>query len=133
MAARRLHQHAADLVDRDAGAQVVGQVGEAPVHAVADAAAAGLVAREALLVEHEHVDAPTGEGQRGQRARRPAADHDDTGVEGRHRDSVLHTPGTMSGMPPFLPFVHRWFSETFREPTQPQREGWEAIASGRDA
>ena len=38
----------------------------------------------------------------------------------------------MSGMPPFLPFVHRWFTETFREPTQPQREGWEAIASGRD-
>ncbi len=35
-------------------------------------------------------------------------------------------------MPPFLPFVHRWFAETFREPTQPQREGWEAIASGRD-
>src|SRR5918996_1231607 len=35
-------------------------------------------------------------------------------------------------MPEFLPFVRRWFIETFREPTHPQREGWEAIASGRD-
>jgi ATP-dependent Lhr-like helicase len=38
----------------------------------------------------------------------------------------------MSGMPQFLSFVHRWFTETFSEPTRPQREGWEAIASGRD-
>jgi ATP-dependent Lhr-like helicase len=38
----------------------------------------------------------------------------------------------MAGMPQFLPFVQRWFSETFREPTPPQRDGWEAIASGRD-
>jgi ATP-dependent Lhr-like helicase len=35
-------------------------------------------------------------------------------------------------MPEFLPFVRRWFDETFREPTTPQRQGWEAIASGRD-
>jgi ATP-dependent helicase Lhr and Lhr-like helicase len=35
-------------------------------------------------------------------------------------------------MPPFLPFVQRWFEETFREPTPPQRDGWDAIASGRD-
>ncbi|HEX2440918.1 MAG TPA: DEAD/DEAH box helicase, partial [Methylomirabilota bacterium] len=35
-------------------------------------------------------------------------------------------------MPEFLPFVQRWFTETFREPTAPQRQGWEAIASGRD-
>ena len=35
-------------------------------------------------------------------------------------------------MPAFLPFVRRWFESTFTEPTQPQREGWEAIASGRD-
>ena len=35
-------------------------------------------------------------------------------------------------MPQFLPFVERWFTETFREPTHPQRQGWEAIASGRD-
>src|ERR687892_1022162 len=35
-------------------------------------------------------------------------------------------------MPEFLPFGRRWFIETFREPTHPQREGWEAIASGRD-
>ncbi|HXV93398.1 MAG TPA: DEAD/DEAH box helicase, partial [Pseudonocardia sp.] len=35
-------------------------------------------------------------------------------------------------MPQFLPFVRRWFDEAFGEPTSPQREGWEAIASGRD-
>jgi ATP-dependent Lhr-like helicase len=35
-------------------------------------------------------------------------------------------------MPEFLPFVRRWFDQTFGEPTQPQRDGWEAIASGRD-
>jgi ATP-dependent Lhr-like helicase len=35
-------------------------------------------------------------------------------------------------MPQFLPFVERWFRETFHEPTPPQRDGWEAIASGRD-
>src|SRR2546428_557170 len=35
-------------------------------------------------------------------------------------------------MPGLLPFVRRWFAETFSEPTRPQREGWEAIASGRD-
>jgi ATP-dependent helicase Lhr and Lhr-like helicase len=32
----------------------------------------------------------------------------------------------------FLPFVRRWFDATFAEATRPQREGWEAIASGRD-
>src|SRR5688572_23298711 len=35
-------------------------------------------------------------------------------------------------MPEFLPFVRRWFEETFHEPTPPQRDGWDAIASGRD-
>ncbi|PYN79427.1 MAG: hypothetical protein DMD96_18125 [Candidatus Rokuibacteriota bacterium] len=35
-------------------------------------------------------------------------------------------------MADFLPFVRRWFAETFAEATRPQREGWEAIASGRD-
>jgi ATP-dependent Lhr-like helicase len=29
----------------------------------------------------------------------------------------------------FLPFVHRWFGESFGEPTRPQREGWAAIAA----
>jgi len=38
----------------------------------------------------------------------------------------------MSGMPEFLPFVRRWFTGTFSDATRPQREGWEAIASGRD-
>jgi len=32
----------------------------------------------------------------------------------------------------FLPFVERWFGSTFAEATRPQREGWEAIAAGRD-
>src|SRR5215468_3925615 len=35
-------------------------------------------------------------------------------------------------MASFLPFVQRWFEESFTEPTPPQREGWSAIASGRD-
>src|SRR3989454_1666695 len=35
-------------------------------------------------------------------------------------------------MADFLPFIRRWFAETFAEATRPQREGWEAIASGRD-
>src|SRR5262245_64955610 len=35
-------------------------------------------------------------------------------------------------MPGFLPFVRRWFDATFTEATRPQREGWDAIASGRD-
>ncbi|HEX7794420.1 MAG TPA: DEAD/DEAH box helicase, partial [Vicinamibacterales bacterium] len=34
-------------------------------------------------------------------------------------------------MLPFHPSVASWFSETFGEPTQAQRLGWEAIASGR--
>src|SRR6266481_3880928 len=35
-------------------------------------------------------------------------------------------------MADFLPFIRRWFDETFAEATRAQREGWEAIASGRD-
>src|SRR6266850_3436788 len=35
-------------------------------------------------------------------------------------------------MADFLPFVRRWFDDTFAEATRPQREGWDAIASGRD-
>jgi len=35
-------------------------------------------------------------------------------------------------MPQFLPFVQQWFDQTFGEPTPPQRDGWAAIASGRD-
>ena len=35
-------------------------------------------------------------------------------------------------MPDFLPFVRRWFEDTFGQPTRPQSLGWEAIASGRD-
>src|SRR6266545_2088485 len=32
----------------------------------------------------------------------------------------------------FHPLVQRWFREHFAGPTAPQREGWPAIASGRD-
>src|SRR5256885_9206941 len=35
-------------------------------------------------------------------------------------------------MPEFLPFVRSWFDATFSEATPPQRDGWDAIASGRD-
>src|SRR3989442_4663354 len=35
-------------------------------------------------------------------------------------------------MADFLPFVRRWFDETFAEATRAQREGWEAVSSGRD-
>src|SRR5437867_9689326 len=35
-------------------------------------------------------------------------------------------------MADFLPFVRRWFEDTFAQATRPQVEGWEAIASGRD-
>src|SRR5213080_607015 len=35
-------------------------------------------------------------------------------------------------MPEFLPFVRNWFDATFTEATLPQRDGWDAIASGRD-
>src|SRR5947209_18038645 len=30
----------------------------------------------------------------------------------------------------FHPLVRRWFKETFGNPSDPQREGWPAIASG---
>jgi ATP-dependent Lhr-like helicase len=35
-------------------------------------------------------------------------------------------------MADFLPFVRRWFDDTFAQATRPQLEGWDAIASGRD-
>src|SRR5438045_6563669 len=35
-------------------------------------------------------------------------------------------------MPEFLPFVRQWFETTSSEATPPQRDGWDAIASGRD-
>jgi len=38
----------------------------------------------------------------------------------------------MTAMPEFLPFVSRWFETTFGLPTPPQRDGWGAIAAGRD-
>src|SRR5213082_3973755 len=35
-------------------------------------------------------------------------------------------------MPEFLPFIRSWFDATFTEATPPQRDGWDAIASGRN-
>src|SRR2546425_10482865 len=35
-------------------------------------------------------------------------------------------------MPEFPRCARRWFAEPCSEPTRAQREGWEAIASGRD-
>jgi len=35
-------------------------------------------------------------------------------------------------MPSFLPFVQRWFEQSFAGPTPPQRDGWNAIAEGHD-
>src|SRR5260370_13551418 len=32
-----------------------------------------------------------------------------------------------------ISFVRRWFDSAFGAPTRPQRDGWEAIASGRDS
>ena len=71
--------------------------------------------------------------------RRARAGHRQPAIPPRPR---LHagerTPGQRAdvgyndGMPPFLPFVRRWFTGPSREPTRPQREGWAAIASGRD-
>src|SRR5881396_165073 len=49
-----------------------------------------------------------------------------------HGDHSRARAGTMRPMAEFLPFVRRWFADTFSEATRPQREGWEAIASGRD-
>jgi ATP-dependent Lhr-like helicase len=34
-------------------------------------------------------------------------------------------------LPPFLPFVRRWFEEAYGEPTRPQHDGWAEIAAGR--
>ena len=36
------------------------------------------------------------------------------------------------GLDVLLPVVARWFVETYGEPTPPQRQGWPAIASGRN-
>src|SRR5512134_108665 len=33
---------------------------------------------------------------------------------------------------PFHPLVARWFAEAFEAPTNIQRDGWRAIAAGRD-
>src|SRR6187455_931087 len=33
-------------------------------------------------------------------------------------------------LPRFHPIVRKWFKETFSKPSDPQREGWPAIASG---
>src|SRR5205085_7213326 len=105
-AARRLHHHASDLVHRDLAADGPGEIGEARVHAVANAAAARLVAREALLVEDHHIHAPAGEGERGERARRPAAHHDDLGLARSHARQGITMTG-YAGVPPVRPSLVR--------------------------
>lgn len=52
-----------------------------------DAAAAGLVARKAVLVQEQHADAALGEQTRCRAARRAGAGHD--GVVGGHREFSL--------------------------------------------
>src|SRR5439155_4864604 len=50
---RALHPDLADLVNVDGGAEIVRELREAPVDAVADAAAARLVTRKPLSVEEQ--------------------------------------------------------------------------------
>src|SRR5438874_1148445 len=130
-ARRALHQDPADLVDRDRRAQIVREVGEAPVHPVTNAAAAGLVAGEALRVEHERPHAAPRERERRERPRRSPTDDDDVG-HGASPSRLMDGHYRIVGMPEFLPFVRRWFERTFSAPTRAQRDGWSAIASGRD-
>ncbi|HZO18370.1 MAG TPA: DEAD/DEAH box helicase [Gemmatimonadaceae bacterium] len=40
--------------------------------------------------------------------------------------------GGASALRTFHPLVRAWFTETFRAPSDPQRQGWPAIASGAD-
>ncbi|HEU5184228.1 MAG TPA: DEAD/DEAH box helicase, partial [Gemmatimonadaceae bacterium] len=40
--------------------------------------------------------------------------------------------GGASALRTFHPLVRAWFTETFRAPSEPQRQGWPAIASGAD-
>jgi len=41
-------------------------------------------------------------------------------------------PDPFDGLELFLPVIARWFRETYGEPTPPQRQGWPAIAAGRN-
>ncbi len=51
------------------------------------------------------------------------------GDRGERLDAATLAPGAL----PFSPPVARWFERSFAAPTDAQREGWEAIAAGRDA
>src|SRR5438046_6904100 len=42
-------------------------------------------------------------------------------------------PRRASPLRPFHPLVRRWFEETLGQPSEPQRQGWPAIASGANA
>ena len=39
----------------------------------------------------------------------------------------------LDALAPFHPVVQEWFAETLGAPSAPQRAGWPAIASGKDA
>jgi len=75
-------------VDRDGGPEIIHELGKPPVNAVADAAAARLVARKALLVEDERIHPAARQRERGQRSGRAAADHDDFRLAPSHADRV---------------------------------------------
>src|SRR5262249_34436103 len=57
---------------------------------------------------------------------------------GHHLEPAAAAPDGLSlrrrieRMADFLPFVRRWFEDTFAGATRAPREGWDAIASGRD-
>src|SRR5262249_38744147 len=69
---------------------------------------------------------------------RAGSSRDAKRTDGRLAAQVLGTPGPTAArvqcpdMPQFQPFVRRWFEQTFKEATPPRRQGWDAIASGRD-
>lgn len=61
----------------------------------------------------------------------PKAPHG-TAPEGeRPKPRSPEDPAEDPALTRFHPATRRWFGRTFRSPTAPQRQGWEAIASGR--
>ncbi|MGI8499423.1 MAG: Lhr family helicase [Gemmatimonadaceae bacterium] len=43
---------------------------------------------------------------------------------------MAHAPSRSAALRPFHPIVRAWFAETLGMPSEPQRQGWPAIASG---
>src|SRR5207302_1964782 len=95
---RALHPDLPDLVNVDGGAEIVRELREAPVDAVADAAAARLVTRKPLSVQEQRGHATRGERHRGHRAGGTAADDDDVGRLVHGARSITSTvSGSSSG------------------------------------